>query len=193
MGNYDKLAAQFAVRACAFVWCGCGSATAHVEPAPASTPAAPAAPPATEVPPADSSSAPGGGQDIFPTWPVDDGRFSAVFPEEPTTKRDPAKDSVATTFASGGAVVIIVCTPASLADGWRSTASAGGWRQLDFYGSTAMTDAEHDGGKTYLREQLEVGGRYCLVQASFRDAVPAESAVAQACLRSLRPRDTTAP
>jgi hypothetical protein len=51
-----------------------------------------------------------------------------------------------------------------------------------------MSDAEHEGGKSYLREQLEFRGRYCLLQASFRDSVPAESAVAQACLRSFRPR-----
>jgi hypothetical protein len=116
-----------------------------------------------------------------------------VFPEEPHTKRDAAKGAVTTTFVSGDAVVIILCTPPSAAAGWRATASAAGWRQLDFYGTIAMSDAEHDGGKSYLREQLEVGGRYCLLQASFRDAVPSESAVAQACLRSFRPTATTAP
>jgi hypothetical protein len=140
-----------------------------------------------------STSAEAGAEEaIYPVWPVDEGRFSAVFPEAPYIKRDAdktPKGSIGTTFASGGAMVLIICSPPAAAAGWRTTAAAAGWRQFDFYGTTAMSDAEHDKGKSYLREQLEFRGRYCVLQASFRDAVPAESALAQACLRSFRPRD----
>jgi hypothetical protein len=185
----------------AFATLGCGAAVPQAESEPAFPPTQSSAPVArrlrpADAPPADASSTPGEAPAegaIFPEWPVDDGRFSAVFPEEPRRKQDPTRGAVTDTFVNGDAIVIVVCAPAATAAGWRATASAAGWRQFDFYGTTAMSDAEHDAGKSYLREQLEVRGRYCLLQASFRDAVPSESAVAQACLRSFRPSGITAP
>jgi hypothetical protein len=147
-------------------------------------------PPAT---PADPSSSLPAEEAIVPEWPVDDGRFSGAFPEAPSTKRDATKGVEEDVFVAGGAVVMVLCAPPSTAAGWRTTASNAGWRRFDFYGTTAMSEEEHEGGETYLREQLEVRGRYCLLGASYRDAVPSELAIAQAFLRSFRPKGAVAP
>jgi hypothetical protein len=131
-------------------------------------------------------------EEVVPEWPVDEGRFSVAFPEAPSTKRDATKGAEEDVFIAGGAVVMVLCAPPSTAAGWRTTASNAGWRRFDFYGTAAMSDEEHDGGKTYLREQLEFRGRYCLLAASYRNTVPSELAIAQAFLRSFRPKGASA-